>query len=295
LCCGTKAEEMEGRTPAGIEIIRPLRASVIVDYRAAAQLLNHVINQSVLKGLLFHPRLIMSVPVGISKVHERSLLEAAVAVGVRKTVLIKQPVATLMGAKINTNRIHGALVVDVGGGSAKISALSRRAVVASAFTGDSGTAMDQAIVNKVLEKYHVRIGRKAAETLKITLGASWDLDQAARSCEVCGLSAVSGLPVKVSVTSEIVARALNPILYRIFKAVNSVIEKTSPSVLFDIRGRGILMVGGVSEMKGFRELMERATGIPAEVAKQPRYLNALGVGNALEYMDYFRDSLQDLH
>ena len=92
---GTKAEEMEGKAPHEISIIRPLRNGAIIDYNGAAYLLNSIVNKSYLKSMFFHPRLIMCVSDGINSVQRRALLEAAVAMGARKTVLIDQPLAAM--------------------------------------------------------------------------------------------------------------------------------------------------------------------------------------------------------
>ena len=258
---GVRAGEMEGRLPKGLQLIRPLKTSAIIDYNSAAYLMNALINQSYLKGIFFHPRLLMCVPVGISKVQRRALLEAAVAVGARKTVLIDQPIAAVMGLGLKLDRMQGVLIVDIGGGSTKISVVSRHGVV----------------------------------TLKMTLGVEWDLNRDTRICEVCGISTITELPVKIAVTGEIVAQALNPILYRIFSGITSVIQMTPPAILGDIREHGIVLIGGVAQLKGLKELVLKVTDMKAHVADHPSYVNAVGAGSALEYMDYFRDSLQDLH
>ena len=80
---GTKAEEMEGKAPHEISIIRPLRNGAIIDYNGAAYLLNSIVNKSYLKSMFFHPRLIMCVSDGINSVQRRALLEAAVAMGAK--------------------------------------------------------------------------------------------------------------------------------------------------------------------------------------------------------------------
>ena len=292
---GTKAEEMEGKTPPEIRIIHPMKRSAIVDYSGTAYLLNSIVNQSYLKGMFFHPRLIMCVPTGINGVQRRALLEAAVAIGARKTVLIDQPLAAMMGMGLEKQQKEGTMIVDMGGGSTKISVLSKNGIVVSHFSTESGSEMDQAVLTSVRDKYHIRIGLKEAESLKIALGASWDLDQAARVAETSGLSIRSGLPVKIAVTSEDVANAVNPILYRIFKNIRDVLHRTPPALLASIRENGISLIGGASQLKGMDELISRIIGVPAYVANRPSYVNAVGAGSALNYMNEFRDSLQDLH
>lgn len=292
---GTKAEEMEGKTPSAVRIIRPLKQSVIVDYGGAAYLLNCIVNHSYLKGLLFHPRLIMCVPAGINGVQRRALLEAAVAIGARKTVLIEQPLAAMMGMGLGKHPKEGTMIVDLGGGSTKIAVLSKHGIIASHFSTASGSEMDQAVLNTVREKYHILIGHKSAESLKIALGAMWDLKNGPQIAETSGMSIVSGLPVKIAVTGEDIAHAINPILYRIFKDIRDVLQRTPPALLQSIKENGIILIGGGAELHGIDELISRVIGVPAHVAERPSYVNAVGAGSALEYINEFRDSLQDLH
>jgi rod shape-determining protein MreB and related proteins len=173
--------------------------------------------------------------------------------------------------------------------------VSKRGVVVSHFSTESGNEMDQAILNWVRDKYHIRIGRREAENLKIALGAAWDLDRAPRVAETSGLSIVSGLPVKMAVTGEDIANALNPILYKIFRNIRDVLQRTPPALLASIRESGIILIGGVSQLPGLDELISRIIGVAAHVAERPSYVNAVGAGSSLDYINEFRDSLQDLH
>lgn len=111
-----------------------------------------------------------------------------------------------MGLGLKLDRMQGVLIVDIGGGSTKISVVSRHGVVNSHFSTESGMLMDEAIMNVILEKYHIRIGRKAAETLKMALGVEWDLNRDTRICEVCGTSTITELPVKIAVTGRSLPR-----------------------------------------------------------------------------------------
>lgn len=292
---GTKADAMEGRCPKGVKLIRPLKESAIVDYASAAYLLNAVVNQSYLKGMFFHPRLMMCVPGSITSVQRRALLEAAVAIGARKTVFIEQPIASAMGIGLGNSRMEGVFIVDIGGGTTKIAALSRHGIINSDFLTESGSVMDRAIIAKVREKYHILIGNKTAEHLKNRLGVYWDVDKGKSGLEVSGMSISESLPAKVFITGEDVAEAINPVIYRIFERIRIVLQRTPPTVLADIRNYGIMLVGGGAQLKGLDILITRVTGIPAYVVERPSFVNAIGAGASLEYMDYFRDSLQDLH
>lgn len=56
-----------------------------------------------------------------------------------------------------------------------------------------------------------------------------------------------------------------------------------------------MLSGGCAQLWGLDAMITKVTGIPAYVVEQPMYVNAIGAGAALDYMDYMRDSLQDLH
>ena len=77
--------------------------------------------------------------------------------------------------------------------------------------------------------------------------------------------------------------------------ITSVIHITPLAIGVDFPEHGIVLIGGVAQLKGLKELVLIVTDMKAHVADHPSYVNAVGAGSALEYMDYFRDSLQDLH
>lgn len=226
----------------------------------------------------------------------RALLEAAVAAGARKTVLIDQPIAAMMGLGLTGDNCLCAMIVDMGGGSTKVSVRFRNT---GSWSAISHRSPDWKWIRPSWRLSATSIisasAAKRRKSLKISLGAYWDLDQAPRVAETYGLSIVSGSPVKIAVTAEDVAHAINPILYRIFKNIQDVLQRMPPALLAAIREQGIMLVGGVSQLKGIDELITRITGIALKVAERPSYVNAIGAGASLNYINAFRDLTEDLH
>ena len=87
------------------------------------------------------------------------------------------------------------------------------------------------------------------------------------STSVSGSSVVTGLPMKLDISSGDVSEALKPILDRIFRKILEVLPKNTPALLADIRDHGILMTGGASCLKGLDMMITRTTGIPAYVVE----------------------------
>lgn len=291
---GAKAALMEGRTPQNIRIIRPIERANIVSYDAAVYLLKSLLNESYMRSLFYHLRLAICVPPEVTGLQRRALLEAAVQLDVRKTVLIEQPIAAVLGMGIDTDRIQGAMVCDVGGGSFHVSVLSKYSVIVADSAFEASRAMDQAIISAVRDQYRVEIGSGVAERVKEMLGASFFVSGIPEMADVAGISRTTGLPVHVTVTSEDVAAAIAPMLEVMHRKILTVLQKTPPTILADIRDHGILLCGGGSLLAGLDMLITKWTGIPAYVVENPMHVNAIGAGRALEYMDYLRDSMGEL-
>ena len=284
LAYGTRAEEMEGKTPSEIVISRPMKESAIVDYNGTAFLLNSIVNKSYLKGMFFHPRLIMCVPKGINSVQRRALLEAAVAVGARKTVLIDQPLAAVMGMGLENHQQEGTMIVDIGGGTAEVAVISLSGIVASRSVRCAGDALDQSIIAFIKRKYNLLVGERTAEQIKIEIGSACPQDPET-SMEIKGRNLVDGLPKDILIRSEEVRDAMNDCLLRIVEAIKDTLECTPPELSSDIIDRGIMLSGGGALLRGLDTLIQNETGIEVHIAESPLDCVALGAGAVLDNPD----------
>ena len=87
---GEDARIMLGRTPADIEVIRPLQDGVINNYDMTEFMLRYYIKSVLPASTLFKPRIVICVPSGITPVEKRAVIEAVLQTGARKTVLIEE-------------------------------------------------------------------------------------------------------------------------------------------------------------------------------------------------------------
>ncbi len=86
LAVGKEAKDMVGKTPGTIMAIRPLREGVIADFDVAQKMLEHFIKKAHNNRKSFvRPRIIVSVPIGITEVEKRAVKESAEAAGARST------------------------------------------------------------------------------------------------------------------------------------------------------------------------------------------------------------------
>ena len=110
---GAAARNMLGRTPGNVVAMRPLKGGVISDHEMTVKMLQELF-RSAIKSSLFtpKPRVIVSVPSGVTEVEERSVINAAVEAGARRVYLIEEPLAAALGAGLDISNPSGHMVVD---------------------------------------------------------------------------------------------------------------------------------------------------------------------------------------
>ncbi|MGB4372662.1 MAG: rod shape-determining protein [Halanaerobiales bacterium] len=286
---GTEARRMLGRTPGNIVAIRPMKEGVIADFEVTDIMLKHFISTAIRKRHLFKPSVMVCVPVGITGVEKRAVLESAIQIGARHASLIEEPLAAAIGAGLPIADPSGSMIIDIGGGTTEIAVISLGGIVVSKSLRIGGDRFDNALIRYIRDKYNLIIGEKTAEEIKVNIGAAYVEED--KEYEVRGRSVISGLPKNLVMTSRETVEAFSEPINAILDAVRSVLEQTPPELSADIMDRGIIMTGGGSLLSGMTTLLSKETDIPVFLADDPLTCVARGTGHALEEMDKLTDSL----
>jgi len=283
---------MLGRAPETIQVRRPLRDGVIADYRLTMKMLTYFIRQAIGKPLI-KPKVMITVPFGVTQVERRAVLEAALEAGAGHAYRIPEPLAGAIGAGLPIHTPGGHMIVDLGGGTSEAAVLSVYGVVASSAVRVGGVRMDEAIVAYVRRKYNLLLGQPTAEEAKIRIGSAVQVEDIMRM-DVQGRDQVSGLPRTVELTSNDSAEALEEPLTIIVGMVKSVLERTPPELASDIIDRGMTMIGGGALLRNIDQLLTQATGVPVYVADAPMACVAVGAGKALARIKILQQTLSEL-
>ncbi len=287
LAVGMEAKRMLGRTPANITAIRPMKDGVIADFDVTQEMLNYFIRQ-VQKGrgykYLTRPRVVVSVPSGITEVEKRAVRESALQAGARVVHLIEEPMAAAMGAGLPVEEPIGNMIIDIGGGTTEVAVISLGGIVHATSVRCAGDAMDEAIVQHIKRKYNLVIGPRTAEDIKIYIGSADRLKEEL-IMTVKGNDVMGGLPRTIEVHSEEIREALMDPIMTILNAVKSTLEKTPSELAGDIIDRGICMAGGSSQLRNLDKLIARETGLPVYLCKNPETAIVEGAGKVLDSLD----------
>ena len=290
MAVGLEAKEMYGRTPDNIEVMRPLRDGVIADYEVTEAMLRYFIRKVSGPVRFLRPRVMVSVPFGVTSVESRAVREAALQAGAREAYLIAEPLAAAIGAGLPVGTPTANMVVNMGGGASEAAVVAMNGIVCADSARIGGVRFDEAIISYVRKKYNLMIGEPTAEQIKIEIGAAMDLENEL-SMEVQGRDQVAGLPKTINLTSSEVREALSEPLAAVVSMVKAVLEKTPPELAADIIDRGMALCGGSTQLRKMDVLLTNETGVPAYLAENPMDCTALGASRALAEYQILRRSL----
>ena len=291
LAIGHEAKKMLDRTPTHISLIKPLMAGVISDFETTEEILKYFLSKANEGGFISRYRLAaISVPTNLTEVERKSVEDAGISAGVSKVLLVEEPIAAAIGARLPVEEPTANMVIDIGGGTSDIAIISLGGVVRSKNLRIAGDKFNSDIVAHVRNQFKVLLGEKTAEMIKTSIGSVLPT-HAPLEMPVRGRDLVSGLPKEIILTDTDIRDALSQSIESIIEAIREVLESTPPDILSDIMNRGVYLSGGGALVKGLPELVESEINIPVHVALDPLTAVARGTGIILEDLKSFEDIL----
>ena len=287
---GQEARDMVGRVPESIEVARPLKNGVIADYEITETLLAYLLRRVSGSMRIFRPRVMISVPYGVTSVERRAVFEAVMEAGSREAFLIQQSLAAALGIDLPIGSPSGNMVICLGGGATESAVMAMYSIVSAETLRGGGLDLDEAIITYVRRKYGVIIGQVTAEQLKIRIGAAVPQDME-QSMEVQGQDQVTGLPRPVTLTTGEIVEALQDPLKNIIETGRRVLEKTPPELVADIIDRGVALCGGGALLRGIDKLLTKSLGIPAYLVDNPMTCVVEGTVRGLGMYNLLRRNL----
>lgn len=284
---GREAHEMLGRTPAGMESVRPLKDGVIADFEAAEAMLDHFIRKAHGKSRLVSPLIVIGVPSSITQVEKRAVHQSVYGAKASEVFLVEEAMAAALGAGLPIEDPSGNVIVDVGGGTTDIAVISLAGVVWSASTRVAGNAMDESIRQYMRRRYNLDIGERTAEQVKLRIGSAYPLEEPA-SMEISGRDLVQGVPRTQVVTDDEIREALAECVGQIVEIVRTALQNTPPELSADIVDRGIILTGGGSLLTHLDKYLREITGLPVSYADDPMASVVLGAGKLLSDRDLLK-------
>ena len=294
LAIGSAAKEMIGRTPGGIEAIRPLKDGVIADFEMSEKLIADFIRRVVKHKYLMKPRVVICVPSGITEVEKRAVRDSAENAGAREVYLIQEPMAAAIGVGLMVDQPTGIMIIDIGGGTTEIAVIALNGIVTCTSIRVAGDELNEAIISYLKKNYNLLIGELSAEDIKIKIGSAFAMEEEL-SMDIKGRDLVAGVPKKLTISSVQIREAISETLDIIVEAVRQALEQTPEQLSSDIYERGIILTGGGALLRGLDRRFRQETNLPVNIAEDPLTCVVRGTGKVLEDINRYNKVLEKSH
>ena len=280
IAVGKAARRMIGRTPAEIEVLRPVRNGLIADFQSTDLLLKHILKAVGARGLR-KPRILVCIPTDTTEVERRAVQECVRSAGAREVLVVATAMAAAIGCGIPVRDPSASLVVDIGGGRTDVGIISLGGMVVRRSLPVAGLAFDAALVHWTRVNHALLVAEATAEALKWRVGMAAHTDDL-RSMRVRGRDLPTSAPREVDITTHDTAEALHDAVARIRDVVLDALRQAPPEVSSDVHDRGLVLCGGGGELGQLDRVLSDATGLPVVRPELPERAVALGAAVLLD-------------
>ncbi len=292
LAVGDEAKKMSGRTPAHINVVRPLKDGVISDFEMAQEVMKQFLKRISRSSVFSYRRGVLAIPDNLTEVEKKSVEDAALNAGCSKVYLVESPVAAALGANLPIHLPTASLVVDIGGGTTDIAVISMGGAVVSRTLKVAGDKFNDDIMNFVRDEFKLAIGEPTAEFAKIIAGSAVPRGEKIE-VSLRGRDLATGLPREVLMKDTQVRAALAKSIKSIIETIREVIELAPPELVGDMLKQGIYLCGGGALLRGIEDLVERETSVATEVVDDPLTCVARGLGQLVDHFDSHRQLIEN--
>lgn len=290
LAVGKEAHAYIGKVPHNIEVIRPLKDGCIADFDMAQTLIANLLQKIIGKWSIRKPHMIICVPINITGVERRAVIDTAKRAGAHEVRLIEEPIAAAIGASLPVLEPIGSMIVDIGGGTTDIAVISMGEKACAQSVRVAGDALNKAVQRYLQEHMQIFVGEIMAEKIKMTLG-SLETPPEPLIMEISGKHITNSGPTNLKLDHTHVQKAITPVIDIILKSILDVLEQTPPELSADIMQQGILLTGGGSLIQGLNTCITNLTGLPVNVDRTPLTTVINGAGATLDDIARYKQLL----
>lgn len=290
LAVGNEAKEMLGKTPPHIITTRPLSGGIISDFEVTEKMMTYFVDKVHEDSSSFftRPRVVIGAPLEITEVERKAISDAVLNAGAREVWILEEPMAAAIGARMPIREPVGNFIVDIGGGTTDIAVISLSGIVKWKSLKIAGDELNHSIMQYARDVFNLLVGERQAEEIKIKIGSAVELAEP-MEFPMRGRDLVTGLPKEVMISDSQVREAMARSLRTVVDNIKATLEITPPELVADIHERGILLAGGGALLRGFDDLISRATEIPVRIADDPLTAVVRGTGILLDELELLKE------
>ncbi|MFD5429211.1 rod shape-determining protein [Streptomyces sp. NPDC127084] len=284
IAVGEFAQQMTGRTPDYIRVMRPVSGGTVVDIEMAQRMLRHLLGEKLRRQLRRKPRLRAAActPHQADPLAQRATVETLVGLGARRVELVDTLIAAAVGCGLPVEQPTATMIMACGAATTQIAVLSLGSIVTAVRIPVGGDAVDHAVIQHLRHQHALMLPSQSVRPLQLALSENGLTVRGPESTEIHGRDVATGLARSVKVDTAAVRDAIHSPLTAVLDGIGKILRDCPPDLVADLADRGIMMVGGSALLPGLDQMLRDETGMPVHIAEQPDVCAVLGLGAMLE-------------
>jgi rod shape-determining protein MreB and related proteins len=256
---GREAEELHRRHP-NRSLVQPVEDGAISNPALFGWMLEQMLVKAVGGRYRVIGNAVVAVPAEAQQIHVEALRTAFKNAKVSDIHLVHRAVAAGFGGGLPLHEPNGNMIVHVGGGVSEAAVMALGGIVYSVRVRAGGVMMDHAIIDYIKRTYNLLIGPRTARQIKEEAGSAYPLaDQL--TLEVNGRHLLEGVPKTIAILDEEIREAIAGVVDTIVRGVVTALERTPPELAADIIDRGMVLSGGLANLKNLDVRLREETGL----------------------------------
>lgn len=226
IAVGDFAEQMTGRTPQYIRVVRPVSGGTVVDIEMAQRMLRHLIGDRMRRALRRKPRLRAAActPHEADPLARRATIETLVGLGARRVELVDTLIAAAVGCGLPVERPEASMIMVCGAAATQVAVLSLGSIVTAERVPVGGEAVDRAIVQHLRHAHELMLPSQSVRPLQIALSDNGLTPQGPSSTEIHGRDVATGLARSVRVDTAAMRDAIHTPLLAVLDGIGKVLR-----------------------------------------------------------------------
>lgn len=284
IAVGTLAEQMTGRTPDHIRVVRPVTGGTVIDIDMAQRMLRHLLGEKLRRQLRRKPRLRAAActPHDSDPLAQRATIETLAGLGARRVELVDTLIAAAVGCGLPVEQPTASMIMVCGAATTQIAVLSLGSIVTAVRIPVGGDAIDHAVIQHLRQQHELMLPSQSVRPLQLALSGNGLAAHGPATTEIHGRDVATGLARSVHVDNAAIRQAIHAPLTTVLDGLSKILRVCPPDLVADIADCGIMMVGGSALLPGLDQTLRDATGVPVHIAERPDVCSVLGLGAMLD-------------
>lgn len=267
LAVGDEAFEMYEKAPSGIEIVFPMKEGVVSRFHDMQHIINNIFKET--KQSFFGPKYLIAVPTDVTEVEKKAfydLLTQSIA-RAKSVSVVERSIADAIGIGIDIKDEPGAFVINMGAQTTEMSVIASDGLVLNKLLKKGAHHMDLEIQHAIRQQEEFYIGQLTAQQLRHHFGMNSTKER--KPIRVTGRNLLTGIPEFREIQAEVVDKAIHSVSYEILQNIISILERTPPLILKNIKNNGLFVCGGVAQTPGIQTYLSNELGFSVHIVRNP--------------------------